>query len=513
MLVVCVSMIVMFVVVLRSSHDTYHLELRQDINRPLARQLASGEATLMQATGNTVELNAALARWTRINPQIAVHVLDLEGRILASSSQEGELKLRQVNVAPLKRLLTGSERLPIFGDDPLEPGHRKTFSVAPVPLAGVPTGYLYVVLRNEDHESAAARLQASYWLHQGIWLIACWSVLALLSGLLMVRFITRPLQRLTEAVDRFRGDDFSDESRLQAVPSASSRDEIGRLADTFKEMAARIVKQVRELKQNDTARRELFANISHDLRTPLASLLGYLETVAIKENLSEEERRKYCQIAIQEARHLTALVDNLLELAKLDAPEAASAREPFMLQELSQAVIRKFALAASEKGVTLAQHVPHAMPVVWADPALIERVLENLVDNALHHTPAGGTVCIDLLPDVKGVTVRVSDTGSGIAPEDLPRIFDRFYRGEKSRQVAANSAGLGLAITKRILELHDCSITVESYVGLGTRFSFTLPIADASKAPAAALLGRDVGLRRGPEPLSTAVAEPGGQRP
>ena len=323
----------------------------------------------------------------------------------------------------------------------------------------------------------------------------------------------RPLQRLTEAVDRFRGDDFSDESRLQAVPSASSRDEIGRLADTFKEMAARIVKQVRELKQNDTARRELFANISHDLRTPLASLLGYLETVAIKENLSEEERRKYCQIAIQEARHLTALVDNLLELAKLDAPEAASAREPFMLQELSQAVIRKFALAASEKGVTLAQHFPHAMPMVWADPALIERVLENLVDNALHHTPAGGTVSIDLVPDVKGVTVRVSDSGSGIAPENLPRIFDRFYRGEKSRQVAANSAGLGLAITKRILELHDCSITVESYVGLGTRFSFTLPIADASKAPAAALLGRDVGLRRGPEPLSTAVAEPGGQRP
>ena len=107
----------------------------------------------------------------------------------------------------------------------------------------------------------------------------------------------------------------------------------------------------------------------------------------------------------------------------------------------------------------------------------------------------------------------VQDTGSGIAPEDLPRIFDRFYRGEKSRQVAAKSAGLGLAITKRILELHESPITVESDVGLGTRFSFALPIADGSTAPAAALLGCDVGLRRGPEPLSTAVAEPGGQRP
>ena len=323
----------------------------------------------------------------------------------------------------------------------------------------------------------------------------------------------RPLQRLTEAVDRFRGDDFSDESKLQAVPSASSRDEIGRLADTFKEMAARIVKQVQELKQNDTARRELFANISHDLRTPLASLLGYLETVSIKQDMSEEERRKYCQIAIQEARHLTALVDNLLELAKLDAPEAAIAREPFMLQDLSQAVIRKFALAASEKGVALAQHVPRAVPVVWADPALIERVLENMVDNALRHTPAGGTVSIDLLADVKGVTVRVSDTGSGIASEDLPRIFDRFYRGEKEPASCSQQRWAGARNHQVDPELHDCPITVESDVGLGTRFSFALPIADASKAPAAALLGRDVGLRRGPEPLSIAVAEPRGQRP
>ena len=167
---------------------------------------------------------------------------------------------------------------------------------------------------------------------------------------------------------------------------------------------------------------------------------------------------------------------------------------------------------ASEKAVALAQHFPDAIAVVRAGPALIERVLENLVDNALRHTPAGGTVCINLVPDVKGVTVRISDTGSGMALEDLPRIFTRFYRGEQSRQSKANSARLGLEITERNLQLHESLISVESDAGLGTRFSFALPIADASKAPAAALRGRGVGLRQVPELLSSAVVGPRGQR-
>jgi signal transduction histidine kinase len=291
------------------------------------------------------------------------------------------------------------------------------------------------------------------------------------------------LQQLTDAVERFQSENFSDEGKLPAAPPSSSHDEIGRLAVTFNVMAARIVGQMRELKRNDAARRELFANISHDLRTPLSSLLGYLETISMKEQLSEAERHQYCEIAAQEARHLTVLVDNLLELAKLDAPEASISREPFMLHELVGAITGKFALAASRKGVTLTRQSSQPVPVVSADPALIERVLENLVDNALRHTPAGGTVSIDLIPEAKGVTVRVSDTGSGIPKEDLPRIFDRFYRGQKSRQIVSNSAGLGLAICKRVLELHDSSISVESQVGVGTRFTFALPLADGGQAP------------------------------
>ena len=483
LLLVCTSMMVMFVMILRTSHETYHQELRQEINRRLASNLANENEALVSSIDGTNGAQTALARFARINPDIVVHLLDREGRILASSSSADNLKLRQVSVAPLERFIAGNDRFPILGDDPLDPARKKVFSAAAVPTTGSPAGYLYVVLRDEDHEGAAESLRASYALQQGIWLIVCWSALALLAALLLVKFITRPLQQLTDAVERFHGESFSDESKLPAALPASSRDEIGRLTVTFNEMAARIVNQMRELKRSDATRRELFENISHDLRTPLSSLLGYLETISMRQQLSEAERHKYCEIATQEARHLTVLVDNLLELAKLDAPEATISREPFMLHELVGAITGKFALAASRKSVTLTWQSAQPVPVVNADPALIERALENLVDNALRHTPAGGTVSINLTPQTKGVTVRVSDTGSGIPPEDLQRIFDRFYRGEKNRQAVSNSAGLGLAICKRILELHDSSISVESEVGVGTCFAFALPLADRGQAP------------------------------
>jgi len=217
--------------------------------------------------------------------------------------------------------------------------------------------------------------------------------------------------------------------------------------------------------------------VSHDLRTPLATLQGYIETMLLKEDdLGPEARRSYLETAIKHCERLSKLVSELLELAKLDSYDTRAKSEPFNLSELVQDVVQKFQLKAKEKQITLSTTCEKNLPFVNADIGLIERVLENLIENAVHNTPAGGSVRLQLSPQRENVAVQVSDTGHGIPTKDLSHIFNRFYQLEKGRKSELGHSGLGLAITKKILELHNRSIDVASALGAGTTFSFQLPV-------------------------------------
>jgi len=235
-------------------------------------------------------------------------------------------------------------------------------------------------------------------------------------------------------------------------------------------------------------RRELIANVSHDLRTPLATLQGYLETLQLKEeSLSEDERRLYLDIALRHSRRLGTLVSELFELSKLDSYDGELQREPFALGELVHDVLQEFQLQANEKGVTLKPSLTGQLPFVVANVGLMERVLQNLVDNALRHTEEGGTVTVELSPEPRGeVTVQVRDDGCGIAEDDLPHVFERFYRRDRSNEAPGGAGGLGLAITKRALELHGSEIEVRSQLGVGTDFCFRLQAHSLPTAPSPA---------------------------
>jgi predicted ATPase/signal transduction histidine kinase len=227
--------------------------------------------------------------------------------------------------------------------------------------------------------------------------------------------------------------------------------------------------------ENVYLRRELIANVSHDLRSPLASLRGYLETLLIKENtLGAADRHSYLSIAARQAEHLQELISELFDLARLDFAGYQIAAEPLHLGEFARDVMQKFQLVAGEKGVDLELDVDDSIAFIQADIGLMERTLENLLGNAIVHTPAQGHVRLAVFAGNGGVTVEVSDTGVGIPTADLPRIFERFYRVDKARSLASQGSGLGLAIVKRIVELHGSEIRVESKVGVGTRFWFTL---------------------------------------
>lgn len=307
--------------------------------------------------------------------------------------------------------------------------------------------------------------------------LACLSA-SLVVGLLFFRPLSRRVKRLAQIVSDYRASNFSAPVRfMSANPNG---DEIDRLEHAISAMAGRMAEQVKKLQANDVQRRELIANVSHDLRTPLASMRGYLETVLLKQGtISVEEQRNYIEVAAKQSERLAKLVANLFELTKLEVSEDALNSEPFSVAELAQDVVQKFELPAAQKDVTVSAEITGAIPMVIGDISLIERVLENLIDNALRHCTSRAAIRVRVQRVHDQVEVKVTDTGTGIAAEDLPKVFDRFYQSERN-QGGNSGAGLGLAITKRILDIHGAHIKVESVLGSGTTFRFSLPIAGAA---------------------------------
>jgi hypothetical protein len=304
---------------------------------------------------------------------------------------------------------------------------------------------------------------------------------SMLAALIVFRFLTRRLRTLAEVIDAFRASGFTRPVRI--ADRDASGDEIDRLAHVFAEMSERIVCQLDELARADARRRELLANVSHDLRTPLASMQGYLETLLLKEgSLTPEESRSYLLVAARHCERLGHLVRDLFELTRLEAHEIRPRPERFPLAELVQDVAQKFELQAHKAQQRLVTHIDPAAPMVAADIGMIERVLENLIENAMRYTPAGGTVDIGVAAGAETVVLQVSDTGKGIAAEELANIFDRYYRVDRGEAGNTGNAGLGLAITRRIVELHGGTIRVESTPGRGTCFIVELPVAPAGDA-------------------------------
>ena len=250
------------------------------------------------------------------------------------------------------------------------------------------------------------------------------------------------------------------------------------MATTFHEMALRIDSQMNHLQEMELLRRELVANVSHDLRTPLASLSGFLETLQFKSaDLSEAEKQHYLKIAWDNTQRLTTRVEELFELAKLDANEIQPQQEPFSLAELAFDVSHQFHLRARDKNIDFEVVADETVPQVSADVGMIERVLENLIDNSFKHTPEQGRIRLHLSAQRGNVEISVSDTGCGIAKEELPHVLKRFYRkiGKQDSRETRSGLGLGLAIASRIVEMHGSQLTVESDLSRGTVFRFALP--------------------------------------
>jgi signal transduction histidine kinase len=416
-----------------------------------------------------------------INPAVEVYLLDERGRVLAHAldgSSGPDLVGSQIDLLPVRRLLSAAEDangvlLPVLGTDPRTPGHANTFSVAAVARAGGGMGYLYIVLNGSKARRVAASLSNSDSLRAMAVFVGLAVVMAAVVLWVAWHQLTRPLRELTDELRSFRED-------ADARTHIESGDEVGVLRGAVRSMRQRIAQQFQRLEDGDRQRRELVSNISHDLRTPLSNIQGYVETVLLRGDVIDAQTRSnYLRTALRHVEILGKRIGDLFELSKLDAGRIDPRHEVFCLAELLQDVIQNYRLAAQQRGVTLGLTAgSHAQAKVRADIAMIERVLQNLIDNALRYTASGGTVVLAIDNHGAFMQISVSDTGRGIENQHLPHIFERYWRASDADDGSSTtSSGLGLAIVKRILDLHGSAVRVHSELRRGTRFEFLLPQA------------------------------------
>ncbi|NOQ96599.1 MAG: HAMP domain-containing protein [Calditrichae bacterium] len=445
-------------------------ETDQKLNLPLAQNMAAELRPFLKDSLSLPVIEDKIHYMMVMNPKVEIYLLNSHGKILAFfADPKKKLKKEFIDLDPVRKFFRSSQNELILGDDPRYPGKQKPFSVAPLSIGKDLDGFLYIILGGEQYESAAGMLRESFIIKTTIIGLMLSILVTGFVGLSLFFFLTRRLRSMRDVVRCFEQGDLA--LRI-ASPSA---DEIGQLGQSFNVMADTIARNMEELKQTDLLRRELIANVSHDLRSPLASIQGYMETVLMKaDQLDPKEREKYLNIILNNTVMLSQLVEELFELSKLDARQVESKLETFSIAELMQDVVLKYRPQAEQAGVHLESIVPSKSIVVSADIGLIERAVSNLIENAIKYTPDKGVVKVALTEGSGKVHISISDTGSGISEQDLPHVFERCYRGGKNQTRKPGGSGLGLAISKKIIELHDSDLLVESQLNVGTRFSFDL---------------------------------------
>ena len=365
------------------SANNYSIEVNQKLNWQLAATTVDLiKPKFQNGTVNKEAIADIMHSMMVINPSLEVYLIDPEGKILSYVAPEKVVKLDKVSLEPIESFFTNIKHNLILGDDPRNPGEKKTFSAAKVIDQGKLTGYIYIVLASQEYISAAQMVIGSYILGLSIRSIIIILIISALVGLFFIWFITKKLNAIVLGIREFQSGNFNARIRVK------NQDELDNIGLVFNEMAGTISKNIRELKETDEFRKELISNVSHDLRTPVASIQGYAETLLLKKDrIAPEEQTKYLEIIYSSCERLKTLVSELFELSKLQTNQVKLNPEPFSIAELVSDIANKYRIISQKKGISINAFVPKENTIVEADILLIDRVLQNLIDNAIPFLP------------------------------------------------------------------------------------------------------------------------------
>ena len=444
-------------------------EVEQLLNREYAASIAGELEPILKDGYSEGKIKDAIHYMMVLNPMVEIYLLDQQGRILSYFTHPDERILRRtIETEPLERFIASNGFEIIQGDDPRTVNEKKPFSAALLPM-GSQAGYVYVILRGQSYDRSLEMAGGNYYIRTGLYTFLTALFITIFLGLLLFFLITRRLRLLSKGVKSFEKGDLNYRIAIQGT------DELSELGNTFNSMAGTIQTGMEALKQAEKERTDLIANISHDLRSPLTSLRGHLETLYLKDNeLSPQEREEFLQITLKNVSSFQNLVEELFDLARLESRKFKLKSETFSLAELIQDVVMKLHPLSIKKKISVDFAPPDLTPFS-GDIALMERVITNLLQNALSYTPDGGRIGISIKTGSGMIRIQISDSGPGIPDRDLPYIFERFYRADKSRSRSSSGTGLGLAIAREIVLLHGGTIQAESNSSGGALFILRLP--------------------------------------
>ena len=458
--------------------NQYFYQTTQRLNASLAQDLIEekfGNNHPFDSTGtvNKPLFGDIMHNMMAVNRAIEVYLLDVQGYVQYSvvlDHKIPETSQTRIDLTPIHKFINSDGKDFVLGQDPKDLNNRTIFSAAKLNNNGH-EGYIYIILTGKDFLATRSDLFNGYLMHIGLGGSLLTLFFSTFLGILAIWHLTRNLREIIFAAKRFQEGDLK-----YRIKNADQTD-LANVATTYNNMADTILSDIEKIKSVDQLRQELIANISHDLRTPLSVIQGYIETLYMKNSeLSIEEQQGYLKIISSGSERLAKLISQLFEYSKLESNHIHPEKEPFLISELAIDIYRDYSLLALKKNLNLKIFFSDNVPLVFADISLVARAIQNLMDNAVKFTPEKGEIVMKIETLDTHVMVVIQDSGPGIDKESQALIFERYKQTKIGQE--KEGAGLGLAIVKRIMDIHGSKIKVMSNPnkGTGTEFSFELPI-------------------------------------
>ncbi|MCG9738516.1 HAMP domain-containing histidine kinase [Shewanella insulae] len=449
--------------------------VQQSLHRELATHMTEINPLLSQGITSDAALKEAFHDLMLLGPSFEIYTLDPQGKVIAFDAKEEQIKTLRVDTAKIQAFL-GGEPLPILGTDPRSDSQQKIFSASPLKApGGALNGYLYVIIGGEAFDSWQSLIQAKDLPERWGVALGSWALFTLILFALLLRYLTRPLNRLTQALGELEHQPIDQPLTLPLAPSRSQ--EMAQLNGQINHLLQEVAQKQRQVTAQQAAKQEFLLHLSHDLKTPLTTLLGYLDTWLVSP--VDERDDSLLQYAAASGQRLQRLLAQMLELAALENGQIKANMRRVSLQSILDELTLTFTPKAKQAEVSLRIHRGDEDEYLYTDPQLMGRVLNNLLDNALRHTPPGGEIAVYPQRLASGSYLVLQDSGSGMQPEAIaalqqapsPSQPELYYcQGEALPQL-----GVGLAIVRQLLARLGCRIEVQSATDKGSRFMIALP--------------------------------------